>query len=105
MVHCEKIRQACKGYGVPCELRVSSAHKGTDETMKILGQYEGKFDIICKELNLHDYFALIQQGHLKRFICQGDILNEKGIRKHVNTTFGDSMSYRGYYQKYSLIMN
>lgn len=42
MVHCEKIRQACKAYGVPCELRVSSAHKGTDETMKILAQYEGE---------------------------------------------------------------
>lgn len=42
MAHCEKIKQACKSYGVPCELRVTSAHKGTDETMKILAQYEGE---------------------------------------------------------------
>ena len=44
MSHCEKIKVACKSYGVPCELRVSSAHKGTDETMKILAQYEGRFN-------------------------------------------------------------
>lgn len=42
MAHCEKIKGACKGFGIPCDLRVSSAHKGTDETMKILAQYEGK---------------------------------------------------------------
>ncbi|KAK3099600.1 hypothetical protein FSP39_006889 [Pinctada imbricata] len=42
MPHCEKIRDSCKLYGVPCELRVSSAHKGTDETMKILAEYEGE---------------------------------------------------------------
>ncbi|XP_052795411.1 multifunctional protein ADE2-like [Mya arenaria] len=42
MAHCEKIRAACKLYGVPCELRVSSAHKGTDETKNILAQYEGE---------------------------------------------------------------
>ncbi|WAQ97881.1 PUR6-like protein [Mya arenaria] len=41
MAHCEKIRAACKLYGVPCELRVSSAHKGTDETKNILAQSNG----------------------------------------------------------------
>ena len=41
--HCEKIKQACRSSGVPCELRVSSAHKGTDETLKILAEYEGMF--------------------------------------------------------------
>lgn len=40
--HCEKIRSACQSYGVPCELRVTSAHKGTTETMNILAQYEGE---------------------------------------------------------------
>lgn len=40
--HCEKIRVACKTLGVPCELRVSSAHKGTSETMRILADYEGE---------------------------------------------------------------
>ncbi|XP_070552677.1 multifunctional protein ADE2-like [Ptychodera flava] len=40
--HGEKIRSTCKSFGVPCELRVTSAHKGTDETMKILAEYEGE---------------------------------------------------------------
>ena len=42
MEFCEKIRSNCKALGVPCELRVSSAHKATAETMKILADYEGK---------------------------------------------------------------
>ncbi|XP_063415067.1 multifunctional protein ADE2-like [Mytilus trossulus] len=42
MTHCEKIKAACTKYGVPCELRVSSAHKGTDATMSILSEYEGE---------------------------------------------------------------
>jgi phosphoribosylaminoimidazole carboxylase/phosphoribosylaminoimidazole-succinocarboxamide synthase len=40
--HSENIRTNCEQLGVPCELRVSSAHKGTDETMKILAEYEGE---------------------------------------------------------------
>ncbi|XP_076357247.1 PAICS bifunctional enzyme isoform X3 [Tachypleus tridentatus] len=40
--HCEKIAQSCQKLGVPCELRVTSAHKGTDETMKIIAEYEGQ---------------------------------------------------------------
>lgn len=42
MEFCEKIRKECKSLGVPCELRISSAHKGTEETMKILAEYEGE---------------------------------------------------------------
>ena len=42
MEFCEKIRTECKKLGVPCELRISSAHKGTQETMNILADYEGK---------------------------------------------------------------
>ncbi|XP_060607078.1 multifunctional protein ADE2-like [Ruditapes philippinarum] len=42
MAHCEKIRSACKTFGVPCELRVSSAHKASQETLNILAQYEGE---------------------------------------------------------------
>lgn len=41
MSHCEKIRTNCQQLGMPCELRVSSAHKATEETMKILAEYEG----------------------------------------------------------------
>ncbi|XP_020499423.1 multifunctional protein ADE2 isoform X1 [Labrus bergylta] len=41
MAHCEKIRKACLSYGIPCVLRVTSAHKGPDETLRIKAQYEG----------------------------------------------------------------
>ncbi|KAJ3598946.1 hypothetical protein NHX12_032909 [Muraenolepis orangiensis] len=41
MAHCERIRKACISYGVPCVLRVSSAHKGPDETLRIKAEYEG----------------------------------------------------------------
>ncbi|XP_005105196.1 multifunctional protein ADE2 [Aplysia californica] len=40
--HCEKIRGACKNYGVPCELRVTSAHKQSDQTLRLLAEYEGE---------------------------------------------------------------
>ncbi|RUS79667.1 hypothetical protein EGW08_012551 [Elysia chlorotica] len=40
--HCEKIRTVCASLGIPCELRVSSAHKQTDQTMRLLGEYEGE---------------------------------------------------------------
>lgn len=39
--HCEKIRDHCKKLGVPCQLRVTSAHKGTEESLAIIAQYEG----------------------------------------------------------------
>lgn len=39
--HCEKIRDHCKKLGLPCELRVTSAHKGTKETLAIIARYEG----------------------------------------------------------------
>lgn len=40
--HCEKIRSECKKLGVPCELRVTSAHKAPDETLNVISQYEGE---------------------------------------------------------------
>ncbi|XP_013805036.1 multifunctional protein ADE2 isoform X2 [Apteryx mantelli] len=39
--HCEKIKKACAAFGIPCELRVTSAHKGSDETLRIKAEYEG----------------------------------------------------------------
>ncbi|XP_037753634.1 multifunctional protein ADE2 isoform X2 [Chelonia mydas] len=39
--HCEKIKKACANFGIPCELRVTSAHKGPDETLRIKAEYEG----------------------------------------------------------------
>uniref|UniRef100_A0A3Q3SEG4 PurE domain-containing protein n=1 Tax=Mastacembelus armatus TaxID=205130 RepID=A0A3Q3SEG4_9TELE len=41
MAHCEKIRKACTSYRIPCILRVTSAHKGPDETLRIKAEYEG----------------------------------------------------------------
>ncbi|XP_026880229.2 multifunctional protein ADE2 isoform X2 [Electrophorus electricus] len=41
MAHCERIRKACSSYGIPCNLRVTSAHKGPDETLRIKAEYEG----------------------------------------------------------------
>ncbi|XP_061833399.2 bifunctional phosphoribosylaminoimidazole carboxylase/phosphoribosylaminoimidazole succinocarboxamide synthetase [Nerophis lumbriciformis] len=41
LAHCEKIKKACGSYGVPCVLRVTSAHKGPDETLRIKAEYEG----------------------------------------------------------------
>jgi len=39
--HCKKIAKTCRDLGVPCQMRVTSAHKGTEETMSVLAQYEG----------------------------------------------------------------
>ncbi|XP_053921029.1 bifunctional phosphoribosylaminoimidazole carboxylase/phosphoribosylaminoimidazole succinocarboxamide synthetase [Cuculus canorus] len=41
LTHCEKIKKACATFGIPCELRVTSAHKGPDETLRIKAEYEG----------------------------------------------------------------
>lgn len=43
--HCEKIKKTCGNFGIPCELRVTSAHKGPDETLRIKAEYEGKHHI------------------------------------------------------------
>ncbi|CAG5127727.1 unnamed protein product [Candidula unifasciata] len=40
--HAEKIRSVLQSLGIPCELRVTSAHKQTDQTLKILASYEGE---------------------------------------------------------------
>lgn len=36
-----KIRDVCETYGIVCELRVTSAHKGPDSTLKVVAEYEG----------------------------------------------------------------
>jgi len=36
-----KIRDVCETYGIACELRVTSAHKGPDSTLKVVAEYEG----------------------------------------------------------------
>jgi phosphoribosylaminoimidazole carboxylase/phosphoribosylaminoimidazole-succinocarboxamide synthase len=37
----EKNKKACGNYGILCELRVTSAHKGPDETLRVKAVYEG----------------------------------------------------------------
>lgn len=39
--HCEKIASNCKSLGLNTELRITSAHKGTEDTLRILREYEG----------------------------------------------------------------
>ncbi|XP_033227259.1 multifunctional protein ADE2 [Belonocnema kinseyi] len=39
--HCKKIGKYAQDLGLRVELRVSSAHKGTEETLRILSEYEG----------------------------------------------------------------
>ncbi|XP_058234510.1 multifunctional protein ADE2 [Hemibagrus wyckioides] len=41
MAHSERIRKACGSYGINCDVRVTSAHKGPDETLRIKSEYEG----------------------------------------------------------------
>ncbi|XP_071510539.1 multifunctional protein ADE2-like [Diadema antillarum] len=38
--HGEKIKNECVSFGIHCDLRVTSAHKGTEETLRILKYYE-----------------------------------------------------------------
>lgn len=38
--HCEKIKKTCEDLGLYVEVRVTSAHKGTEETLKIVSYYE-----------------------------------------------------------------
>jgi len=40
-----KIRDVCEIYGITCELRVTSAHKGPDSTLKVVAEYEGLFEL------------------------------------------------------------
>jgi phosphoribosylaminoimidazole carboxylase PurE protein len=38
--HCQKISNACKGFGLDTVLRIGSAHKTADHTLAILREYE-----------------------------------------------------------------
>ncbi|KAL8612918.1 hypothetical protein ACOMHN_034995 [Nucella lapillus] len=40
--HGESVKKTCQGVGVPCELRVVSAHKSTEVALSILHEYEGE---------------------------------------------------------------
>lgn len=38
----QEISQHCQVLGIPCQLRVSSAHKSTEDVLKIIAEYDGK---------------------------------------------------------------
>ncbi|XP_003394105.1 multifunctional protein ADE2 [Bombus terrestris] len=42
--HCKKIAEHAKSLGLKVQLRVCSAHKGTQETLRILAEYEGTYE-------------------------------------------------------------
>lgn len=42
--HCEKIAKKCKELGLNVELRVTSAHKSTQDTIQIVREYESLFN-------------------------------------------------------------
>lgn len=42
--HCEKIAKHCRQFGLNVELRVTSAHKGTRDTIQIVREYESLFN-------------------------------------------------------------
>jgi phosphoribosylaminoimidazole carboxylase / phosphoribosylaminoimidazole-succinocarboxamide synthase len=42
--HCAKIAKTCSDLGVNVQTRITSAHKGTQDTLKILRKYESEFD-------------------------------------------------------------
>ncbi|XP_017789492.1 PREDICTED: multifunctional protein ADE2 isoform X3 [Habropoda laboriosa] len=42
--HCQKIAKHAKSLGLKVQLRVCSAHKGTQETLRILAEYEGNYE-------------------------------------------------------------
>lgn len=45
--HCKKIVKHVKDLGLKGQLRVCSAHKGTQETLRILAEYEGSREKVC----------------------------------------------------------
>lgn len=63
LAHCERIRSACAFYGVPCHLRVTSAHKGPDETLRIKAEYEGAVKANLYNANASMYKGTGQQVH------------------------------------------
>ena len=40
--HCKKIESSLKEFGIPTDLRICSAHKGTEDALKVLQWYEGQ---------------------------------------------------------------
>lgn len=58
MAHSERIRKALSSYGISSHLRVTSAHKGPDETLRIKSEYEGKAKENDAQVMLHCVYVL-----------------------------------------------
>lgn len=52
--HCKKIAMHANALGLNAQLRVTSAHKGTSETLRIVAEYEGT----DKKVGLRNYLFL-----------------------------------------------
>ena len=46
--HATKIKDMCVKLGLPCELRVSSAHKTTENTLETIGEVRPSFKSLSK---------------------------------------------------------
>lgn len=64
--YCKKISEHCKELGLICQLRVTSAHKGTEETLQILAEYEGIYVIIHDTLSLKCYLCPETKYHVMK---------------------------------------
>lgn len=40
----EEVKKHVSRFGIPCDIRVTSAHKGPDMTLKVISEYEGKLE-------------------------------------------------------------
>ena len=54
MEHCIKIAKFATALGLRVEVRVSSAHKGTEETLRILAEYEGRDEKVLEQYQRAD---------------------------------------------------
>lgn len=50
--HCKKIAKHATALGLRVQLRVSSAHKETEETLRILAEYEGSGEKVYQNNNI-----------------------------------------------------
>ena len=50
--HCREIAKHATALGLKPQFRVCSAHKGTEETLNILAEYEGSGENVCLKFHL-----------------------------------------------------
>lgn len=65
IAHCEKIKKACASFGIPCILRITSAHKGPDETLRIKAEYEGMLSFLMEALKVFSIQVGLRNGFVQ----------------------------------------